>query len=77
MTAHNFTLIRDKNHQVWKHTSGAQVVVGKTISDARAFKNIERDIRKVLNNTEFAFAWVTMGTAAPYKDSATLPTWSN
>jgi len=49
MTSHNFTLLRDKNHQVWKHTSGAQVVVAKTISDHRALKNIERDVRKVLS----------------------------
>jgi hypothetical protein len=51
MSDRGFSLVRCKNHAVWKHISGAQVVTPKTPSCSRVFKNIERDIQRALNST--------------------------
>jgi predicted RNA binding protein YcfA (HicA-like mRNA interferase family) len=45
---HGFSLHRAKNHLVFLHASGARLVTSKTASDSRALKNIERDIKKLL-----------------------------
>ena len=44
--SHNPTLIRNKNHQIWKLNTGKIVVVPKTPSDYRAWKNVARDFKK-------------------------------
>ena len=48
MTAAEFSLVREKNHRVWKHPSGAVITTSKTASDWRILKKIERDIRRAL-----------------------------
>lgn len=51
---YGFSLHRAKNHLVFLHASGARLVTSKTASDSRALKNIERDIRKLLETKQQA-----------------------
>lgn len=44
-----FVLQRQKKHYVFKHPSGKVFVCGKTVSDKRALKNIEKEVQRLLN----------------------------
>jgi predicted RNA binding protein YcfA (HicA-like mRNA interferase family) len=46
--SHGFKLQRQKNHYVFKHSSGKVFVCGKTLSDKRALLNIEKEVIRVL-----------------------------
>ena len=43
---HGFCLVSKRRHFKWRHTSGAIVITGATISDRRAHKNIEHVFSK-------------------------------
>jgi predicted RNA binding protein YcfA (HicA-like mRNA interferase family) len=43
-----FALQRQKKHYVFKHPSGKVFVCGKTVSDKRAMKNIEKEVKRLL-----------------------------
>lgn len=43
-----FVLQRQKKHYVFKHPSGKVFVCGKTVSDRRALKNIEKEAKRLL-----------------------------
>lgn len=45
---HGFSLHRESKHYIFKHSSGKILVAAKTVSDRRALKNVERDIKRVL-----------------------------
>jgi len=44
-----FALVRQRKHYVFKHSSGKILVCSKTISDRRAWANIQANISKLLN----------------------------
>lgn len=44
--------MRSRKHMIFKHKSGARLVTGASISDKRALKNIESDIKKILSNND-------------------------
>lgn len=48
--SYGFELLRSKKHLIFKHESGIRLVTGKSISDYRALKNIESNIKKLLSN---------------------------
>jgi predicted RNA binding protein YcfA (HicA-like mRNA interferase family) len=43
-----FALVRQRKHFVFKHPSGKVFVCGKTVSDKRALKNIEKEMQRLL-----------------------------
>jgi hypothetical protein len=45
-----FILARTKRHFVFKHPSGATFVAPQSVSDGRALRNAERDMRKAISN---------------------------
>lgn len=47
---YGFKLIRSKRHLVFRNQDGVQLVTSASPSDQRAFKNIESNIKKLLNN---------------------------
>ena len=46
--SHGFKLQRQKNHYVFKHSSGKVFVCGKTLSDKRALMNIKKEVVRLL-----------------------------
>jgi len=49
--SYGFTLLRQKRHLIFKHSSGKVITTSRTSSDKRALKNIESTIKKlILNN---------------------------
>ena len=46
---HGYTLHSQQNHYKWKHPSGAIVTTGRTISDRRGLRNVEKEFRRQLN----------------------------
>ena len=51
-SSYGFKLLRSRKHMIFKHESGARLVTGASISDRRALKNIESDIKKLLSNND-------------------------
>ena len=51
-SSYGFKLLRSRKHMIFKHESGARLVTGASISDWRALKNIESDIKKILSNND-------------------------
>lgn len=50
---HGFTLVRwNGKHYIYRHSAGAQVVVAKTPSDHRAYRNIEKHCRQALRRLQ-------------------------
>ena len=45
-----FILARTKRHFVFKHPSGATFVAPQSVSDGRALRNAEKDMRKAISN---------------------------
>jgi predicted RNA binding protein YcfA (HicA-like mRNA interferase family) len=46
---YGFVLHREKKHFIFKDAAGRTMVCGKTISDRRALKNIEQEIKRILS----------------------------
>lgn len=51
-SSYGFKLLRSRKHMIFKHESGARLVTGASISDRRALKNIESNIKKLLSNND-------------------------
>lgn len=49
---YGFKLMRSRKHMIFKHESGVRLVTGASISDKRALKNIESNIKKLLSNND-------------------------
>jgi predicted RNA binding protein YcfA (HicA-like mRNA interferase family) len=47
MKKNDFTLIRQKKHLVWEHTTGGLVTTSSTPSCKNALRNIMKDIKTV------------------------------
>jgi hypothetical protein len=45
---YGFVLHRKKKHFIFKDGAGRTMVCGKTISDRRALKNIESELKRIL-----------------------------
>ena len=48
---YGYILARQTKHLIFKHPNGCVLVTGKSVSDYRASRNIEREIRKQLKLT--------------------------
>jgi predicted RNA binding protein YcfA (HicA-like mRNA interferase family) len=48
---YGYALVRQTKHLIFKHPNGSVLVTGKSVSDYRASRNIEREIRKQLKLT--------------------------
>lgn len=48
MRNNGFSLIREKSHYIWKHSSGAIITTAKTPSGNYAIAQCNRQIKKVL-----------------------------
>lgn len=46
--SYGFTLLRQKRHFIFKHSSGKIITTSRTASDKRALKNIESTIKKLI-----------------------------
>lgn len=49
---YGFTLLRQKRHLIFKHSSGKIIATSRTASDKRALKNIESTIKKLILNND-------------------------
>ena len=50
--SYGFTLLRQKRHLIFKHSSGKIIATSRTSSDNRALKNIESTIKKLILNND-------------------------
>lgn len=46
--SYGFTLLRQRRHLIFKHSSGKIITTARSASDKRALKNIESTIKKLI-----------------------------
>jgi predicted RNA binding protein YcfA (HicA-like mRNA interferase family) len=53
--SYGFTLVRQKRHLIFKHSSGKILATSFTCSDRRALKNIESTIKQLLLKNDSSY----------------------
>jgi len=53
--SYGFTLLRQKRHLIFKHSSGKVITTSRTSGDKRALKNIESTIKKLLSTNDSTY----------------------